>query len=77
MDEFGRVHLHVLLAMLVGIPAVLAVIFGLATFRRMAPLAFHCLRCDTRFQQRTHRRFPRVCPRCGAADWNIPREPTS
>jgi rRNA maturation endonuclease Nob1 len=43
---------------------------GAMAFRRMTPLIFRCGRCGRDFERAAHRRFPAVCPRCGARDWN-------
>jgi len=52
------------------IPVGATLFLGALTFRRMAPLIFRCRRCDREFQRAAHRRFPAVCPRCGARDWS-------
>jgi rRNA maturation endonuclease Nob1 len=57
-------------AVLFVIPIGVAAFAGWLTFRRMTPLVFRCQRCERDFEQAAHRRFPRVCPRCGARDWN-------
>jgi len=56
----------VLFLLLVGVAAFV----GVVTFRRMTPLIFRCGRCSREFHQAPHRRFPAICPRCGARDWN-------
>jgi hypothetical protein len=52
------------------VPVSVAAFVGALAFRRMTPLVFRCRRCDHEFHRAAHRRFPAVCPRCGARDWN-------
>lgn len=56
--------------MLFLLPLSVVVFVGAMAFRRMTPLIFRCGRCERHFEQAVHRRFPVVCPRCGARDWN-------
>jgi uncharacterized CHY-type Zn-finger protein len=51
-------------------PCAVAVFFGAFAFNGMAPLAFHCGRCQREFRRKAYRDFPRRCPMCGARDWN-------
>lgn len=55
---------------LVLVPIAVAGFVGAIAFRRMTPLIFRCRRCEREFRRAAHRRFPAVCPRCGARDWN-------
>ena len=52
------------------LPIGVAGFVGAIAFRRMTPLIFRCGRCARDFEQAAQRRFPAVCPRCGARDWN-------
>jgi len=52
------------------VPLGVTVFVGAIAFRWMTPLVFRCRRCDREFLRAAHRRFPAVCPRCGARDWN-------
>ena len=56
--------------MLFLVPVGVAGFLGAIAFRWMTPLVFRCRRCDREFLQAAHRRFPAVCPRCGAGNWN-------
>lgn len=56
--------------MLVLLPIGVAGFAGAMAFRTMTPLVFRCGRCGRNFEQAAHRRFPAVCPQCGARDWN-------
>ena len=67
-DPFGMPWL--IIVVLALIPVAGCALLGLATFRRMTPLVFHCRRCQRDFTQRAHRPFPTACPRCHAQDWN-------
>ena len=62
------------LMVLVG-PSVIAVAFGLASFRRDPPLLFHCVRCGRDFRRKGHLASPHACPYCRARDWNATLSP--
>ena len=64
--------LPLVLAMLIGIPLVVAFVFGRIEARKQTPLVFWCRRCNQEFHQPAHRDFPAVCSRCHARDWNDP-----
>ncbi len=64
------IPLDILVLVIIVMPVCVVVLFGTFTFRRMTPLAFHCRRCDGDFTRKAHLRFPTICPRCHAADWN-------
>jgi Zn finger protein HypA/HybF involved in hydrogenase expression len=55
---------------LVLVPIGVAGFVGAIAFRRMTPLIFRCRWCEREFRRAAHRRFPAVCPGCGARDWN-------
>lgn len=71
MDEPG-IPWDIMSLVVVVMPVCLALFFGLFTWRRMTPLAFHCSRCGGQFQRRPWKRFPAKCPLCGSRDWNKP-----
>jgi hypothetical protein len=64
------VPLEVLVVMLIGIPAGVAVCFGALAFRRVAPLAYRCQRCDGAFVLPSPHGFPASCALCRSRDWN-------
>jgi hypothetical protein len=68
MDPFG-IPWKVVVALLL-IPVAVSTFFGALSFRRIAPLAFRCRRCDCQFRQPPHHAYPEHCARCGARDWN-------
>ena len=67
-DPFGIPWLLIVVFALIPIAGL--ALLGLATFRRMTPLVFHCRRCQRDFTQPPHRPFPTACPHCRAQDWN-------
>jgi hypothetical protein len=67
-DPFGIPWLVIIV--LAMIPIAVSALLGIAVFRRMTPLVFHCRRCDRQFTQAPHRPFPATCPLCHARDWN-------
>lgn len=69
MDSPG-IPLDLLILVMIGIPACVAVFFGLFAFRNMTPLVFKCRRCDHEFTRKPWRDFPTSCPGCRARDWN-------
>ena len=71
------IPLGILVLVIIVMPIVVVVFFGLFAFRRMTPLAYHCSRCARDFQRKPHRRFPTRCPLCRARDWNAPPSDTA
>lgn len=62
--------LPTLLVMLIGIPVIIAFVFGRIEARKQTPLVFRCRRCNREFHQPPHHDFPAVCRLCRARDWN-------
>jgi hypothetical protein len=56
--------------LVVGLPLLLALVFGLFAFKGARPMLYRCVRCGRQFRRPAHRGFPETCPGCGAADWN-------
>lgn len=56
--------------LVVGLPLLLALVFGLFAFKGVRPMVYRCVRCGHRFHRPSHRGYPDACPGCGAADWN-------
>ncbi len=56
--------------LLVGLPLLMAVLFGIFAIRGVRPMVYCCLRCGSQFRRPGRRGYPDACPRCGAADWN-------
>ncbi len=57
--------------LIVGLPLLLALVFGLFAFKGVRPMVYRCLRCGHNFRRASHHGFPDACPRCGAGDWNV------
>jgi len=69
MDAPG-IPLDLLVLVMIVIPVGIAVLVGTRAFQSMAPLVFHCRRCNGEFFGKPYRSFPSACRRCGARDWN-------
>ncbi len=57
--------------LLVGLPLLLAALFGVFAFKGVRPMVYRCQRCAAEFRRPARRGFPEACPRCGASDWNL------
>jgi hypothetical protein len=68
-DATGIPWLVILLMILC--PVAVVVFLGVMTFRGMTPLVYRCRRCNQDFLRAPHRRFPAICPHCGARDWSL------
>jgi hypothetical protein len=58
--------------LLVGVPVLLAVVFGLFAFKGVRPMIYRCARCGHQFSRPAHRGYPDTCPACAAHDWHLP-----
>ena len=56
--------------LVIGLPVAVAVFFGRAALRPVAPMLYRCLRCDHAFRDHAHHGYPERCPRCGSTAWN-------
>lgn len=62
----------VTLLLLIGLPLLLAALFGLFAFKGARPMVYRCQRCGRQFRRGAHRTYPEACPACGARDWQLP-----
>ena len=60
-----------ILAVTFAVVLIFGVLFSRSAFKGLERLLFRCRRCDHEFRRAAYRRFPKVCPHCGAADWQL------
>jgi hypothetical protein len=69
MEEPG-IPYDILVLVIIVMPLTVTFLLTLFLRKNVVNFAYHCSRCDALFRRKAHLRFPDVCPRCHARDWN-------